>query len=1562
MASNVLRKSTLRALIMAYVLLAGGLIVLVQAQTVAAQGGRTEIVIGLQNDMTTMNYWNPETNTVWNYYQTGLLTFEGLYASTPDNVVFSVLSDPARGTSGPGFTVVQTTPHTIIDVFVRAGVTFHDGSPMTADDVVFSYQTKAWSTEQTAITEALWWDAPLWPHWSGGGNDSHIGVEKVSDTQVRFHLVKEYALFFLQTLQVTVIPKAIWVTHMDPDPPLNISDPRSPITDSSDGSIDFAYGSSASQTAATIGTGFFEFLSWQPNQGSRLSTYDGYWGKAESVTWRGTAYPFFPEHLRSIRFVIYTSLDVISLALQKGDIDTLIWSLTPGFLSQVRSNPAISVEQVTDAGYFYMSFNLRRKPWSDLDLRRAISMAINKDYIVNTLMGGFGTKGNQPISIHTAGYVNASAVQPDFDIPGAIALLNANGIVDQNGDGFREYSDGSPIRATILTPPKDYDPVRADAGIMISNNLKSIGLNIDAAPTSFDTIVAKAFTEVDFDIYILGWLLTGTPETYLGDFFHSSNDVAVNPAGSNSAGYNNPEVDALLEAMTTELDNDARIQIVKDVQGIVASEIPWNILYYRKNLNAYRNDAWVGWVNTPPQLYNFWSLVKIRPAGVTPVPPPTGEFTVAMTVAERAIAGHTEPVDVFVSLNLRPVDAATVVLNATWGAEYRTVSATTDASGHARIDWVSPVIQGQLTLRAIVTKGTQSATVTKRLDITVGPPAPMASLSLSTTTPVIGTGDTATIVARLVNGLGNPIQGRTVTIDTTLVLGDIVPASAATDAAGQASFVYTAPADASLFPNQHLSEIVKATTNVPETVAVDTQRASLVLFVENDDPSDWRIVSVDGTPDLVLSSAPPGGDSTTIDVRVRDFAGAALAGVEVEAILPADNWNVTVTPAVDTTDATGLAQFTVSVTASADADLNSTNIPLRFRAVNDPAAVSDEVQLFLGNLVSTGFAAWLSFSDRGLTGIPAQTATATLTVYDELGLPAAGVPAILAIPYGDLGLPAHFPYSYDYDTPEYQGDGLDLNMFGQGSIGGSLASSAGQGTAWGVENFVEDFEVVGNHGALTGVYIDSCDGTGESFGTDPWPADFDGLYYMNVTSVTDSNGQLVLDFSTLPHRIDSGIQVRAFVGDPLAADPLQVVGDACNYAASIENREFMIDSGVVVSRAPVVAMGTWSMDQPVLTSQDRTASLSGTFYRRGGLRAANFEVFLLRGFGAAGRNIRGAFGGTIAADANGVVTWTVAEQSLAAPPLSLSQPIFFTFVPGDARYAYGGREQLFSGSTSTLPTGFAYGDFWFAPTFAVMIAKIPFDLTVGYLYVPSSVAFASVSVDRTIVAEGGTVIATVTVEDGDGNPIPNATVWSGAYQLLTDANGEAQITYTAGSGAIENLAVITTPDGQVLRAWYGVLATAPVLSYASLAVTEQPAGQATEITVSVTNTLAVAGTTTVVLLVNGQAVAAQQITIGASATQTVRFRHVFDQAGDYQVAVGSQSATATVPAPTVVGADFVATYGLGLALLVVGLIVGVVIGMFLKGRGKKPSPMRELGEKMAPAEEELAPTEEELGP
>jgi len=393
-----LRSPAIRVIAITLALLGSGMIFLVGSA--AAQTQSSEIVIGLQNDMTDMNTWNPGTNTVWKSYMVGSLNFESLLGTDPDGNLFPYLADPARG-GGTGYSVLATPvapDAATVDVFIRPLVTFTDGQAMTAADVVFSFQTQGWGTSSSFINEALWWDAPRFAHWTGGAAKSHIGVEAIGTDTVRFHLSKTYALFFVATLSILIMPKHIWLNHIDSNPPLNFTS-LTPITDAADRSIDFGFGGTASQLDATIGTGPWKTVSWSRNQATQVVVSPTYWGKGRadaSVLVGTTKYNFYPDHLRSIRFSIYSSLDVISLALQSGEIDTLIWPLLPGFLSQVHSNPSISVEQVTDSGMFYMAFNLRRKPWNDLDLRTAISMAIDKDYIVNVLMGGLGIKGTVP--------------------------------------------------------------------------------------------------------------------------------------------------------------------------------------------------------------------------------------------------------------------------------------------------------------------------------------------------------------------------------------------------------------------------------------------------------------------------------------------------------------------------------------------------------------------------------------------------------------------------------------------------------------------------------------------------------------------------------------------------------------------------------------------------------------------------------------------------------------------------------------------------------------------------------------------------------------------------------------------------------------------------------------------------------------------------------------------------------------------------------------------------------------------------------------------------------------
>ena len=1760
MKSKLLSSKTVQSMLIVYVLIGAGLLFVVQAHTAAAATGASAdtVTVGLQNDMVNMNIWDPATNSVWKQYQTEF-NYEGLQSHDPDFSSYPVLEDPAKGgancpagslPSRPGYCI--DAAGTGVTVYIRNNITFTDGTPLNADDVIFSFQVSApWSVYSTSILNAIWWDAPKYPLWNSTANGgtcagakcvSHVGITKSDQFTVTFHLAKTYALFFYDTMEVPIGPAHIWKNHMGTWPQLNLSNPVGNLIDSFDNAISFGYGA-AGQTDASMGTGPFHISAWTHNTGATIDIYTSYWGKGQTHVWKSKTYPFYPFAVRHIATKIYGSLDVVSLALQKGDIDTMVWPVTPGFLSQIRTNPAISVEQVTDSGFFYLSFNLRREPWGNPSygkaLRTAVSMAINKDYIVNTLMGGFGVKGTVPISIANPLYVNTSAQPPGFDPTLGRSNLLAAGFKDCNGDGFLETPTCAPIKATILTPPKDYDPIRADAGIMISNNLKSMGLDIDAAPTSFDTIVAKAFSApVNFDIYILGFSLGDFPETYICAFFCTSQDVNLNTGGSNSAGYSNARVDSLITSALTDTDTASRVQKLKDVEGILTTELPWNVLYYRQNLVAYRNDAWVGWANYPNGggIWNIWSIPYIRHS-IAPPPPVAGALTIALGMPDQVYARQDVAINVFVSQANARLTGASVTLNISYGSTYFVQNGVTDATGLASFTWTVPVIQGNALASVTVTKGTVSGAASKIMEVTVAPPAPIVQLSLSSATPVIRPTEKATITATLIDATGAPVSGKTVTIDPLLVLGTLDRNNNTTDANGKANFLYTPPA-ISKFTNQHHAEVIKASVNIPNTIVADTQKASMILFVQNDLTPNWMILSTTPTsanglvlspgassggacaqPPVPLASAgnfavlafstvtstgptivtgdlglspgtsvtgfPPGtvvgtihagdpvaagaqlnltaaynnalsrtvcpstvagdlggrtltpgtytsssslaittadltlnaqgnpgavfvfrmastltvgparhviltggaqasnvfwqvGSSATFDttsvmvgtvmafasismntgatmngralargaavtllsnlvtmpaasgtggaqsanftVTLTNWTGAAVPNIEIDPQYT-DTANVSVvasTAGSNVTDANGTAKFTVTETASAIAGSVNTNVGLRFVAKNQVFATSDMLELLVSSGANTtGYAAWVTFDARTMAFNPAGAKNnVTAHVVNQLGAAANGVPVFFQIDYGNLGLPAEFTWTMDYATPQYLGAGLDLNSFASGNLGGSFQNSSGQGPGYGVENFIEDFEVINDVPNLsTGATIDSC-------APSTYPAGFDGHYYINATSKTGVQGTYTAEFTAMPHRIDNPIQVRAYIG---GTPDLKI--DACAFTSAPEKFAFRVDSGLVSQRAPVFGLSSLTTSRPIFSSQTLSATITAVFKGVGGLPAPTAEVILTAGAGSAARNVKGAFGGTMHANAAGYLNYT---RTVALA--SLSQPLAFSFIPADFRYAYGGRDQLFAGD---------FGDYWFAPTFAALLAKIPFDFTRGYLYLPTSTAFLTSSLNKVLLAPGEAATLTVNVRSIlTGLPIVGATVWSGGTQNVTNATGVATLPVTGtGQGAVETLVVATTPYGGAARGWFGYIVSAPVLSYSALSVTPATAGVAATITATVTNTVAVAGQVTVWLYVDNKSVAAQVLNMTAAGTaggtQTVTFTWTFTQ-GSHTVMIGDQSTTITVAPATTGTTDQTGTYVLAGGLLVAGLVVGAVAGTLMGRRGRRP--------------------------
>ena len=1634
MLQKLLRSTSLRTLVLVYVLIAASFVFFVQASPASAQEQRTNLVVGLQLDMPNLDFFDVATNTIWKGYQLQF-NWEPLFTFDPDYAVYADLANssmggancPAGQVGQPGYCVDASGLN--VTVYLRHGVTFTDGQPFTADDVVFTYQTLGWSTYANGISKGIWWPTPSYPLWNSTSNSlgatctapggmpyackSHVGVVKIDQYTVKFSFVPHalpggqtggYALWMYDTLDMPIIPAHIWMTHLVPTGQVNYSNSANPcpgsgcVSDTFDRGIDTSYGASMAQVGATVGTGPFMLTSWTKNSGSTLKVYPNYWGKSVYHNWKGTNYYFSPQYLTEMDFVVYGSLDVVSLALQRGEIDTMLWTLQSGFLNQIKSNPAITAYQSLDSGFFYFSFNLLKSPWNQLILRQAISMAIDKDYIVNTLLGGFGTKGTVPISALNFNYVNTSVSPPDFNIAAGRALLLAHGYTIDPATGFFNDPSGNPIKGTILVPPKDYDPVRADAGIMISNNLKAMGQDIDAAPTSFNTIVAKFLVApITYDMYVLGWSLGPFPEAYICTFFCSDQMTSINPSGSNSAQYSNPVVDQKINQALYTIDTTARQKLIKDVEGIVTDALAWNVLYYRKNLGAYRNDVFAGWVNFPPissssfGVFNFYTLVNLHPVGATITPGSSGVLSVTSSMPDQVYYRENVPINVFVSQSGAPVGSATVTVNLTFGSFSTQMTGTTDGTGHASFTWTVPLIQGSGVVTTTATAGGVSGTNQKIMEVTIGPPMPSAQLSLSSTRPVIRPGETSTVTAKVTNSAGVGLAGVTVSIDTTLVLGTVTPSSGTSDANGVVQFTYHAPADASKFPNQHLTDVIKANMSVPNTIAADTQAAEFTMVVQNDAAPNWNITAVQ-VPLTGGFEVSPASQSQVVQVLVTNFAGVPQSGVLVDANYSvADVWNITVTPTTagsDTTDGSGIASFTIAETSNAVTDLNNTNVVIRFVPDKNPFATSDTILLLVSDGTSAGYSAHITYPDSPGRMIPydpvPQSDNISVQVWNELGLADAGVPVILHIDYGPFGPPAQFPFSmvsygatdiYTGDwiqTPEYSGSAnFDASALGGGSIGGSFQNSTGplgpsgsarQGYAYGLENAIEDYEVIGDGPNLNlGYQMDSCDPT-------TWPSPtFGGVYIINATSVTtasltSSSGYYNNSFVIDHEKTDSPIQVQAFIGAAKGATPhLEVL--PCTPATFEVGFNWTIDSGVVTERAPIFALAQVQMSKPIVTSQSNSVTIHAQFLGVDGAVPYRPVVFLTQGASSAGRNVKGTFGGALSGSnladpklgdgSTNYAGWDNGwfNYTRTVTGLSLSQALTFTFLPADSRYAYSGKEQLYAGD---------YGDYWISPSFEVLNAKLPFGFTIAYMYLPTSTAFMTVSLGSTLLPAGGNTTATVTVYSSlNAKPIAGASVWSGSTQVVTNATGVATLPVVASTlGATEGLVVATTAYGGTARGWYAYIASNPVLTYSNIAVTPAVTGSPSTITVTATNTLAVAGTTTAWLSIDGNNSVAQVVTMTASGSKTLTFSYVFTTTGAHTVAVGSASTTVTIAAPP--PADMTLAYALAGGLLVVGLVVGAVLGLMMSRRGKKP-PTSAPEEPETPSGTEK-PAEEELGP
>jgi len=475
--------------------------------------------------------------------------------------------------------------HKVLTIKIVKGAKFHDGKPVTAEDVAFTINVLAHKS---------------WCYYHG----YFASVEKaevVDDYTVKVYFKEPDAGFIYNALSVmNIMPKHIWEPLLkEKGDALAKYNPKIPDE--------------------VIGSGPFKIVEYVPGQYVKYKAYEDFvYGR-----------PGVDELL----FVFITEANVAILAVQKGDVDSYIGWVTAEVVPQLKATPYVEIHTYTSPTFYHWGLNNLKWPFNITDFRRALAYAVDKEAIIRDILLGYGIPGSPgvvpPVGVNLQWFNPNVYHKYTFNLSKTAEILDKLGFKDIDGDGWREAPDGSDFSFEIYAP--SYDIVRVRAAEMIAKWLSEIpGGGLKAIPRAAEwKTVWPLIREAKVDSWLLG-SGPGMDITWLIRRFHSR------PMGTgNWARYSNPEVDRLTELLRVTFDPEERKKIAWKIQEILADEVPIIVLYYRKFINPYRVDKFERWFKPADDdaATNFITLlrVQLKKAPTTSATTPTTALTTTPT-------------------------------------------------------------------------------------------------------------------------------------------------------------------------------------------------------------------------------------------------------------------------------------------------------------------------------------------------------------------------------------------------------------------------------------------------------------------------------------------------------------------------------------------------------------------------------------------------------------------------------------------------------------------------------------------------------------------------------------------------------------------------------------------------------------------------------------------------------------------------------------------------------------------------------------------------------------------
>jgi peptide/nickel transport system substrate-binding protein len=271
-----------------------------------------------------------------------------------------------------------------------------------------------------------------------------------------------------------------------------------------------------------------------------------------------------------VRLAVVPDTTTRALELRKGSADlTPPNSLTADLVKSLERDPKLHVVREPGTGLVYLAFNLRDPILKDVRVRQALAYAINRDPMLRSLFGGFGTLADSILPPQHWAY-DGEVQHYEYSPEKANALLDAAGYHrDQQGVRFHLNMKTSTEETTRLL------------AAVLQQQLQQVGIVLDIRSFEFGTFYADVMKGA-FQIYSLRWVGGTNQDPDIFEYvFHSA---SFPPKRANRGYYSNPEIDQLINEGRQTLDQRRREQIYAKVQQILAHDLPYIDFWYMDNV------------------------------------------------------------------------------------------------------------------------------------------------------------------------------------------------------------------------------------------------------------------------------------------------------------------------------------------------------------------------------------------------------------------------------------------------------------------------------------------------------------------------------------------------------------------------------------------------------------------------------------------------------------------------------------------------------------------------------------------------------------------------------------------------------------------------------------------------------------------------------------------------------------------------------------------------------------------------------------------------------------------